>query len=175
MSDATEEWRPIPGFEGHYEASSLGRVRSLKRGAPYVLAQTRSGNGYLVAMISMGGKYRPYGIHRLVCMAFYGSPPDGAHACHHDGDRTNNVVSNLRWDTARGNADDMRRHGRHRNGRKTHCKRGHEFTSENTYIQPSRGIRRCRACAQQYNREYFANSFAAQHVSKKHPTQPLAP
>lgn len=151
MSDGIEQWRPIAAFEGHYEASSLGQIRSRKNGSCRILKQRWTGR-YLVVMISMYGKWRPYGVHRLVAMAFHGDPPnESAHACHYDGDATNNRVDNIRWDTPKGNADDMRRHNRHRNGRKTHCKNGHEFTPENTYVQPSKpGARRCLTCRDEY-------------------------
>lgn len=51
-------------------------------------------------------------VHRLVLTTFVGSCPEGLEACHFDGCRTNNRLSNLRWDDHRSNAADMRRHGR---------------------------------------------------------------
>jgi hypothetical protein len=147
-----EVWKPIPEFEGDYEASNYGRVRSLKRALPYMLKQRH--HRYMNVMISMYGKYRPHLVHRLVLMAFVGPPPQpDMHACHIDGDPTNNRLENLYWGTAKENAADMRRHGRHRNGRKTHCARGHEFTPENTYRSPKKGERRCRTCIAAYQRE----------------------
>ena len=140
-----EVWKPIHGFEGHYEASNAGRIRSVKKPVPHLMKPRMARNGYMNVMICMAGIYRPHGVHRLVLLAFAGPAPEGFHACHHDGDKTNNSPENLRWDSPRGNALDMRRHGTHRNSRKTHCKRGHEFTTENTYIRPG-GKRNCIAC-----------------------------
>ncbi|QXN74235.1 HNH endonuclease [Gordonia phage Cafasso] len=154
MTDHIELWRPIPGFEGHYDASDLGRIRSVKRATPHIMAQQWTGK-YFNAMICMNGRYRPYGVHRLVCMAFHGEPPSpGLHACHDNGDPTDNRPANLYWGTPGDNAVDMVRHGRHRNARKTHCDRGHEFTPGNTYMRPS-GKRLCRTCKRDYERERY--------------------
>jgi hypothetical protein len=157
MTETTEQWRPIAAFEGHYEASNLGRIRSVKRSTPHIMSPVVTDRGYVNVMICMYGKYRPYGVHRLVLLAFCGEPPEGYHACHYNGDPTDNRLENLRWDTPVGNAEDMRRHNRHRNGRKTHCKNGHEFTPENTYMErrSGGGSRRCLICKRQTeNRKY---------------------
>jgi hypothetical protein len=152
MSTVTE-WRPIYGQPG-YEASSDGRVRSLKNGKCHELKQRVTSNGYLCVMLSQKGKYRPYGVHRLMLLAFEDSDGQGLHACHKDGNRTNNRLDNLYWGTPVQNAADMKRHGRHRNGRKTHCKNNHEFTPENTYVQTSNGARRCITCRDSYWAEW---------------------
>lgn len=171
MPDAipAEIWRPIPGFRGEYEASSLGRIRSRKGNRKSrILSTTLRGGGphgaqkYLAVITSLGGKCASQSVHRLVAMAFHGEPPyPGAHVCHADGDPKNNTPGNLRWGTAKDNAADMRRHNRHRNGRKTHCKRGHEFTPSNTIWKPITRTpeklgRTCRACKQAYEREYYS-------------------
>ncbi|MGP3708480.1 NUMOD4 motif-containing HNH endonuclease [Gordonia paraffinivorans] len=149
----TEIWRPIARFNGDYEASNLGRVRSMKRATPRILSQHFNGR-YMVVMTSMHGYYRPYGVHQLVLLAFCGEPPEGWHGCHYDGDPKNNRLENLRWDSPKGNAADMRRHNRHRNGRKTHCKRGHEFTPENTIVRKG-GKRACRTCVRNRDNENY--------------------
>lgn len=160
MLDSTAEiWNVIPGLDGHYEASNLGRIRSLKRGRPRVLSQYFNGR-YVVVMISMNNKSRPHGVHRLVCAAFYGDAPGTVHACHYDGDTQNNHVDNLRWGTPKENAEDQSRHGTHRNTRKTHCKNGHEFTSENTATN-GRGARVCKTCRKEYFAEWYARNSKA--------------
>ena len=146
--DMDEIWKTIPGFDGDYEASSLGRVRSFKRSRtnPYLLSRWTQPNGYIYTMLCMHGVYQTRGVHRLTLSAFAGPPPDDSyHACHIDGDRTNNVPENLYWGTPKENAGDMRRHNRHRNGRRTHCQRGHEFSDENTLIRKN-GTRLCLSC-----------------------------
>lgn len=163
MSDETpEEWRPVIGYEGLYEVSSFGRVKSLPRrivnsglgpGRSYsyegkTLKPLRMKVGYFsVALSHKGVKVRKY-VHRLVCEAFHGEPPVGKpYACHQDGTRTNNTPGNLRWDSAKGNSKDSIRHGTSRNPRRldTHCGSGHEYTPETT-SKSSKGTRRCKPC-----------------------------
>ncbi len=104
-----EEWRPVPGYEGIYEVSSLGRVRSLARtatsgGAPYpvpakILRQASSGNGFRCVHLSWHGRGQTFGVHVLVAMAFIGPRPEGGNcvAHHKDGDRGNNSADNIDW------------------------------------------------------------------------------
>ena len=137
-----EEWRPVPGFEGLYEASNLGRIRSPR----VVLKQRLNNMGYPVVELSKGGRSRENLVHRHVLKAFCGGPPTG-HECRHlNGIPTDNRIENLVWGSRSENTVDQIIHGTHRNSRKESCPRGHEFTPENTYIQPSNGGRCCRAC-----------------------------
>jgi len=137
-----EQWRPIPGFEGLYEASNLGRVRSPRT----ILKQRLSNKGYPVVELSKDGRSRESLVHRQVLSAFQGGPPPGNECRHLNGIPTDNRIENLAWGSRSENTVDQIAHGTHRNARKTSCPRGHEFTPENTYIQPSNGGRRCRAC-----------------------------
>lgn len=122
MTEATppEEWRPIPGYEGVYEVSNEGRVRSLNRvfiradgqrqgWRGRVLSSTLVGRGYPSVML-LHGVRRP--IHILVCTAFHGPRPSAVHqVAHGDGDPTNNRAGNLRWATPAENSADAVRHG----------------------------------------------------------------
>lgn len=120
MTDLVENWKSIPGYEGLYEASSSGRVRSLDRfcligkGMGWrrgkILTAVRAANGYLVVGLSLAGKPRQFFVHRLVMLTFVGPCPSGLQVCHWDGDRTNNALGNLRYDTKEANAADKRRH-----------------------------------------------------------------
>ena len=155
----TEIWRPVVGHEGTYEVSDLGRVRSLPRttvrsnGAPFTVRgrvlspSTSNAGGY--PLVNLGG--RPRYVHQIVAEAFIGPRPEGLEICHRDGDPTNNRPSNLRYDTSKANTADLIAHGRSRNQNtgKTHCKRGHEFSPENTRLT-GRG-RECRACSKLRN------------------------
>ncbi len=113
----TEEWRSVPGRDGLYEVSNLGRVRSyLKRGNAInkrrdtpKLINPSPAKGYPEVTLQGGTKYR---VHQLVLEAFDGPCPSGLEGCHGDGDRTNNRKSNLRWDSHQANAADQVRHGR---------------------------------------------------------------
>ena len=108
----TETWRTIPGVDDRYEVSDLGNVRSYAlRGR----TDRRADAPRLLRPIVDGGKYlcvgiddRLWKIHALVLTAFVGPRPPGAHACHTDGDKHNNRLSNLRWDSPEANERDKR-------------------------------------------------------------------
>jgi hypothetical protein len=151
---SAEEWRTIPGLEGLYEASSLGRIRSLDRSvdagrprriAGRVLKPSLNPNGYPFVVPSKDGVAHSMAVHRLVALAFLGPRADGTEVCHHDGDKTNNAVANLRYDTRSANAMDRVRHGNHPFAAMTHCRKGHAYTDENTHRR-SDGGRRCVKC-----------------------------
>lgn len=122
MHDGTahEEWRPVPGYEGFYEASSLGRVRSVDReftrsdGQRQVrlgrlLSPTPSGKGYPSVSLRHGVRKT---VHVLVCTTFLGPRPSTDHeVAHNNGIPTDNRVVNLRWATRSENQQDSVRHG----------------------------------------------------------------
>lgn len=122
-----EQWKAIPGYEGYYEVSSLGRVRSLDRLIGHNFEGMRRIPGRLMYLSTLPGGYkivrlarlaveRNWRVARLVLMAFVGIPDKQMAACHFDGDPSNNAVSNLRWDTYAGNEADKKRHGTHASG-----------------------------------------------------------
>ncbi|MCH9731619.1 MAG: HNH endonuclease [Actinomycetia bacterium] len=78
-------------------------------------------------------------------LTFRGAPEPGQECRHLNGVRTDNRIENLVWGTKNENSADQVRHGTHRNARKTHCKRGHEFNDENTYVRAN-GTRLCLPC-----------------------------
>ena len=152
-------WRAIPGWEGLYEASTDGDIRSITRtvtkkdGTQQVykgklLKGRASPRGHLSVQLSANS--RPVGmcIHRLIMLTFVGPCPEGMEVCHNDGNPANNRLENLRYDTHSSNAYDSVTHGVHPHARKTHCKRGHEFNAPNTIATKWRDSthRRCRAC-----------------------------
>lgn len=148
---AQEEWLEIRGYEGFYEVSNQGRVRSVdridsrgwqRRGR--VLRLWLNACGYRSVNLCKGGNQRTRMVHQLVLEAFVGPRPEGWDSCHNDGDLANNSLANLRYDTKSGNMRDKVRHGTDQNATKTHCGRGHEFTAENTYLHDGR--RTCRTC-----------------------------
>lgn len=160
--DATQEqWRPVVGFEGRYEISNHGRVRSLERvvnGGPTPTSTRRvpariravavDKSGHLHLILHKDAKRLQRTVHRLVAEAFIGPRPfPEAQIRHLNGIPTDNRVENLCYGTAQENAQDMLRHGTHSQASKTHCKWGHEFNLINTYIRPD-GNRDCRPCAQ---------------------------
>ena len=98
-----EQWRPIPTYDGWYEASSLGRIRRNRphhanpRGV-HVLAPKVHWKGYLQVQLCKDGRARSFKVHVLVAAAFHGAPPsDAPHIDHIDGDKTNNRPINLEY------------------------------------------------------------------------------
>ena len=115
-----EEWRDVPGYEGRYEVSTLGRVRSLMfrnkqaervRATPLLLRLTLSNNGYPSVSLGKGGRKISRRVHTVVLLAFAGPRPEGAEGTHLDGVKTNNQLDNLAWRTKRDNEADKIRHG----------------------------------------------------------------
>lgn len=98
-----EEWRPVVGYEGLYEVSSLGRVRSLRFPIRRFLSLFRLRKGYLGVGLTIHRVRRIYQVHRLVATAFHGPPPLGHECNHKDGRCTHNAASNLEWMTRQQN------------------------------------------------------------------------
>lgn len=108
-----EEWRPVVGYEGRYEVSNHGRVRSLLWAAPKILKPSASGrNGYWTVELTLPGKPpKARRVHHLVLSAFVGPKPAGMGGAHGDRDKANNRLSNLAWKTQLGNMADREAHG----------------------------------------------------------------
>lgn len=129
-----EEWRPVPN-RPDYEASSLGRVRSLDR---VVLTKNgrqvrhhgrmlkgRQGGTSPYLVISLrnhdSGSFTHHLVHSVVCAAFHGPRPSRGHeVAHYDGDPLNNRPDNLRWATRVENLADKVRHGTQLTGSRNH-------------------------------------------------------
>jgi hypothetical protein len=120
METKTEEWRAVAGYEGLYEVSNLGRVRSLDiivtRPHPKdnhlcdykikgrMLMQLPSTNGYLFVHLYKDKRAVQQTVHRLVSEAFVPGYFDGAHVNHKDENKHNNRADNLEWVTRRENS-----------------------------------------------------------------------
>ena len=113
-----EEWRPVIGYEGIYEVSSLGRVRRVgaSTGARVglLLKPSNDGWGYPKVTLSHENRRRTYKVHILVARAFLGPPPDGMEVNHRDFNRENPAVTNLEYVTSSANHDHAYAHGRSR-------------------------------------------------------------
>lgn len=120
-----EIWKDISGYEGKYQASNLGNVKSLSRiihsanqSGP-ITFQTkeqllspgvRDKGGHLSVVLHNPRK--TYLVHQLVMLAFVGLPPLGKVVCHNNGDATDNRLENLRYDTQTENVLDVLHSGR---------------------------------------------------------------
>lgn len=109
--NAIEEWRPVIGYEGLYEVSSMGRVRSYKYGKNKLVKPVEHGHGYLAVFLYRDGVRTKRKLHRLVLESFVGSSPDGWVARHLNGNPSDNRLCNLAWGTSSENAQDRNFHG----------------------------------------------------------------
>lgn len=127
----THKWKDIPSWEGSYQVSSDGRVRSVERVVVQrsrwgtqrrrfrgkELKAQKSSNGYVFVVLSRPGyRQKQALVHRLVALTFLGEPPNGHEVCHINGVRHDNRLSNLRWGTRSSNHSDKIRHGTHVRG-----------------------------------------------------------
>ena len=109
-----EIWLPVKGYEGLYEVSHYGIVKSLHSyaGLKERIIKLSEGRGRLILSLHKDGKRKSRFIHTLVLEAFNCHKPDGLNCCHNDGDYRNNYIGNLRWDTSSSNMQDAIKHGK---------------------------------------------------------------
>lgn len=94
-----EIWKDIKGYNGKYQVSNLGNVKSFARKKEHILIPT-STRGYLtVGLINQNHECKKYLIHRLVAEAFIPNPNNYKEVNHKDENKTNNNVNNLEWCT----------------------------------------------------------------------------
>lgn len=104
-----EYWLPIQGWQGLYEVSNLGRIKSLRRqilagSRKYILRgrflkQRCDKDGYLLVDLHNQGNVVTFKVHRLVAEAFIENPQEKPQVNHKDGNRANNLLQNLEWVT----------------------------------------------------------------------------
>lgn len=159
MTVTTEMWRPVAGYEGHYEVSDQGRVRSVDRvchdsigrhrhlaGRPMSTHLSPNNGRHMVKLKTQQRGHRWYTVSSLVLSAFVGLRPEGMEACHNNGDATNDRLENLRWDTPSENARDRIRHGTNVMANRTHCPYGHLLLAPNL-VRSNLPNRTCLACS----------------------------
>lgn len=168
VSRDRERWLPVVGYEGFYEVSDQGRVRSLEReiltsgGWTYtckgrLLTQINGSSNipYKVVNLSKKNKSRQRAVHLIVLDAFVSARPPGADACHNNGHYWDNSLTNLRWDSRSENQKDCVKHGTHPRSARTRCLRGHELRSPNL-VKCVLPWRNCLACQRTFPRKYKA-------------------
>ncbi|WP_426716516.1 NUMOD4 motif-containing HNH endonuclease [Corynebacterium auriscanis] len=153
-----EIWKPIVGYEGLYDVSNQGRVRSLDRTVPTVngatrtvkgkiLAQSNDHHGYLWVSLKDGARRSRKSVHSLVMGAFFGKRPKGMDIAHMNDDPFDNRLVNLYYCTRSENMMDMVRNGGHFRMQQNSCANGHEFVDANlTNSKKKNGHRGCKSC-----------------------------
>ena len=99
-----EFWAGIDNtYKEHYQISTFGRIKSLKKCHEKILKPFVDKDGYLSIALSKDGKVRKFKVHRLVAQAFIPNPDGKPQINHRDGNKMNNHVDNLEWNTDREN------------------------------------------------------------------------
>ena len=117
----TEKFKDIPDYDGDYQVSNFGNVKSLKYGKERILKFGHRGvRSHLIVLLCKDGKVKTYGVHVLVAMAFLGHKPDGMNSVvdHKDNNPLNNHVDNLQILEQDGNSSANRQNSSHH---KTDC------------------------------------------------------
>lgn len=105
-----EEWKDIPNYDGYYQVSNYGNIKSLNRvimrkdNKPYtqkekILKPAKNNKGYNICVLTKNMKSKTFSIHRLVAEAFIPNPKNLPQVNHKDGNKQNNRVDNLEWIT----------------------------------------------------------------------------
>ena len=105
-----EIWKDVVGYEGRYQVSSMGRVKSLERKnclgrtvKERILKSRTNRYGYMEVNLCADGKRKMLKVHRLVCQAFHDNPDNKPEVNHVNEDKTDNRACNLEWSTRREN------------------------------------------------------------------------
>lgn len=163
-----EEWLPVVGYEGLYEVSNNGHVRSKKTGPRKQFLDDR---GYYHIRLYDKDKRPCYSrrpVSQIVLEAFVGPRPEGMLALHGPSGSLDNTVENLYWGTAQQNADDRKRDGTQWLGFK--CE--HPKTPENTYVATTSVGETCYTCMRNRTRRqrgYSDMSYEQAVSSRKKP------
>lgn len=121
MNVSAELWAKVPGYEGIYEASANGRIRSVDRVVIHPkgpqkmrgrIIRPRLHLGYPHVKLWRDGKCETFAVHRIVAMTFIGPCPDGQEVLHWNDIRDDCRLANLRYGTRKQNMADAKRNGR---------------------------------------------------------------
>ena len=105
-----EIWKPIKDYEGLYEISNLGRVKSLnysRTGKEQILKHQKRKNGYLGVILCYKNTQKQVNIHRLVAESFIPNPDNKPYVDHINTDKLDNRACNLRWVTQKENLNNL--------------------------------------------------------------------
>lgn len=132
----SEVWKDITDYEGYYQVSNLGRVRSLNRiiknGRKYkgkIRKPIPDSKGYMSALLSKDGYRRMFRIHTLVMNTFAGPRPSNMVVCHGRNGKSDNSLSNLQYATESDNHLDQWRDGTMTYARPVKCSNGKQYPS----------------------------------------------
>lgn len=155
-----EIWKDIPGYEGQYQASNFGRIRSLKYNKVRILKPSRDGSGYYMVILYQNNVKKNASVHRLVWLAFNGAIPEGLQINHKDEVKTNNSLVNLELVTRKENIN----YGTHnKRASEKHCKRIQMLDENNNTLKAFNSLKEA---AQFLNKSYVNISRCLNGYSK---------
>jgi hypothetical protein len=166
-----ELWLPVVGWDGYYEVSNQGRVRSVDRVVPHglhdstraikgrILVGIPDRHGYPHVNLSRNGRSSLRPVHQLVLEAFVGPRPPNCESCHNNGVPSDARSVNLRWGTRSDNVLDIVKHGNNANSNKIEGVCGHLLAEPNLVGWHAReGHRGCLACARARSHVWYVAS-----------------
>ena len=129
-----ETWKDIPGYEGLYQASNLGRIRSFKRNNIRILkpGKNRDGSGYYIVKLYLNSVRKNVSVHRLLWTAFNGLIPEGLQINHLNENKADNRLENLSLCTPKENTNYGTRNKR---AGEKHCKRIQMLDKNNNILK----------------------------------------
>jgi hypothetical protein len=104
-----EVWKDVPGYEGLYQASNIGRIKSLVKWdgnhwtKEKIMSFHKDKKGYIKSSLSKDGKHKTIYVHQIICKTFIPSIENKPHINHKDGNKQDNSVNNLEWCTQQEN------------------------------------------------------------------------
>lgn len=178
----SEEWKDIPGYEGLYQASSQGRIRSLTRGyigvheEKRILKPGHNRQGRLQVVLCRipegqikGAVTKRFQLHLLVLLAFKGPKPEGLNGLHEDGNHLNNCPDNLYYGTQKQNMADKVRHYLEKHGVETVPPTNAKISEDDIrFIKMSKGNVTQKALAECYGVTQAAISHIQNQKTWKH-------
>lgn len=133
-----EEWKDIRGYEGLYQVSSEGRVKSVKRNIFRVYND--NGYGYFMVLLSKDGEKKPFYVHRLVAEAFIPNPENLPQVNHRNEQKHQNNVENLEWCSSKYNMN----YGTARERQvEKQRKKVYQYTKEGELVREFDGVNQC--------------------------------
>lgn len=156
MQSNRQVWASVPGFEGFYEVSTDGMVRSVDRlhqgqrtrfFKGQEIKQRIDNNGYPTVCLRKVNVGYTFKVHRLMALAFLPTPPpEYDRVCHINDIRTDNRIENLMWGNASINGHHAVANGRHYEAARTHCHKGHEYVPGSYSVRVAKGTKKSSRC-----------------------------
>lgn len=143
-----EYWKPVLGYEGLYEVSNWGRVKSMNynhTGKERIMKLVPNKAGYLYVVLYKNGKVKTFRVHRLVAEAFLPNPDNLPEVNHKDENKLNNNVNNLEWCSAKYNSNFGTRNKRiiakNTNGKRS--KKVYQYTLDGQFVREWKSTAEC--------------------------------